>query len=71
MSNLSAVLAQLRAERDRLDQAIAALEGLVSNGASNKVNRPAKRVMSPAARRRIVAAQKARWAKWRKQQRAA
>jgi len=27
-----------------------------------------KRRMSPAARRRIAAAQKARWAKWRKAQ---
>jgi len=62
--NLNEVIDQLHAERDRLDQAIAALEG-----SAPRRGRPPKgfagskrRVMSAAARRRISAAMKARWA---------
>jgi hypothetical protein len=64
MANLSSVVGQLRSERariakelERLDAALAAL-----NGASGK-KRPG--VLSPAARERIAAAQRARWAKVR------
>ena len=71
MSNLDSVLSQLRQERARLDEAISALEAITHNGNSPKKYRPINRVMSPAARRRIAAAQKARWAKWRKRQKAA
>ena len=61
------VVAGLRTERDhlkrqldKLDQALAVLGGL--NGASGGGTR---RTMSLAARRRIAAAQRARWAKVR------
>jgi hypothetical protein len=75
MSNLSAVVRQLKeartkAARDvsRLDAAIAALNGVDHN--ADAATRP-KRVMSASARRRIATAQRARWAKWKKQQRKA
>jgi hypothetical protein len=62
MANLLPVLKQLQRERVRLaaqlshiDQALSAL------GADGSA-----RTISPAARRRIAAAQKLRWAKWRK-----
>jgi len=62
--DLEGIVTQLRAERNRLDQAIAALEGTAP-----RRGRPPKplaggkrRVMSAAARKRISAAMKARWA---------
>ena len=75
------ILADLRAQRGRIDNAIAALEAL--NGTKPLGNRhdlptplgkpataldvkqatqTARRTMSPAARKKIAAAQKARWA---------
>ncbi len=62
-------LDQLRQERNQIDQAISALEGL--GGGSPRRGRPAKsgqagaprRVMSAAARAKIAAAQRARWAR--------
>ncbi len=61
---MSGVVQQLKKERERaqrqvqrIDEAIAALGGISSNGTS--------RAMSAAARRRISLAQKARWAKQR------
>jgi hypothetical protein len=65
--NIDSILSDLRAERDRLDHAIAALEGSTS-----KRGRPAstssafptrrRRHMSAAARARISKAMKLRWA---------
>jgi hypothetical protein len=60
MSNLDAVLAQLKQERDALSKAIAALEGVTSNGSAPTSGRPG---ISAAGRQRIAAAQRARWAK--------
>jgi hypothetical protein len=70
------ILAGLRAERDRMNQAIAALEALDSTSPSlaKRGRKPAastapaqtaakKRVVSPQARKRMAAAQKARWAR--------
>src|SRR5579864_1815958 len=60
MTNLDAVIRGLQEERDRLDKAISiltSLDGRTSPGRSSK------RVMSLSARRRIAAAQRARWAK--------
>jgi hypothetical protein len=71
MPNLDAVLAQLKEERNRLSQAIAALEGVTSNGGSRKATGRGRRVLSPEARKRIVAAQRKRWAAYRKQKKAA
>ena len=62
MANLGAGLEQLKAERTRLDKAIAALSGL--NGTSNGARRGTRK-MSAAARERIAAAQRARWAKFK------
>jgi hypothetical protein len=61
MADFGAVLGQLRAERAKLDKAIEALSGLA--GISN--NGGGKRRLSAAARARIAAAQRARWAKFK------
>jgi hypothetical protein len=80
MANFGAALRELRQERsraerevERLNEAISVLEGL---GGRNHVGRPARggrtarmgrprRRMSAAGRRKIAAAQRARWAKLR------
>jgi hypothetical protein len=61
----TSLLSQLRAERNRIDKAISALESLDGNtptAAPAKAARPGRRTMSPAARKRIAAAQRRRWA---------
>ena len=68
MADLTSIVNQLITERDRLNAAIAALQG-VSNKASRK-GRRSKRTMSAAARARIAAAQRKRWAKVRAKKRA-
>jgi hypothetical protein len=62
MTDLGAVLAQLKAERARLDKAIAALSGVVGGRVGARRGKPR---LSAAARKRIAAAQRARWAKVR------
>jgi hypothetical protein len=79
MSNLVKVVAQLRKQRDdaqkrveQLDKALAALgslDGLRARGRSPKTIARKRRTMSAAARRKIAAAQRARWAKWKAAQR--
>ena len=76
MSSLTSTLQQLRAEHmqalqhaEKLQSAISALEGLDSrNGSSptSNIARPS-RVISADSRKRMAAAQKARWAKARKE----
>ena len=61
MTDLGAVLAQLKAERTKLDRAIEALSGLAGKSGSAG----GKRTLSAAARARIAAAQRARWAKFK------
>jgi hypothetical protein len=82
MSNLAKVVQQLRQERDQaqrrieqLDGALKALAGLsgvrgTTVGRSGG-QRPSgtHRTMSAEARKRIAAAQRARWAKWKRAQR--
>jgi hypothetical protein len=70
MVYLTKVLRQLREERSltqrhlkRLDEAIDVLRKFGSDSGANR--RPGLRKLSVAARRRIVQAQKARWAKWK------
>lgn len=72
MPNLSQIVDQLQTQRKqmqqelaRLDAAIAALQGLNSRAATGPTLVAGKghRTMSAAARRRIAAAQRARWAK--------
>lgn len=67
MTDLGAVLEQLKKERAQLDKAITALSGVVGIEARTPSNkgRGAKRTLSLAARRKIAAAQRARWAKVR------
>ena len=69
MSVVASVLKELhkqkhakQAELNRLDEAIAIIRRL-GGLAPGRVT--SKRTLSAAARRRIIAAQKARWAKWR------
>jgi hypothetical protein len=70
MANLAGVLKELEQERSRLDQAILAIGSLVRrNGAgSSRQGKRAKRTLSIAARKKIAAAQRARWAKVRQAQ---
>ena len=60
MANLGAVLEQLKTERAKLDKAIAALSGVTGNSSGG-----GRRKLSAAARARIAAAQRARWAKFK------
>ena len=69
MTDLSGTIKELIAQRDGLNEAIAALEG-ISNGASRTRRRGGKRAVSAAGRARIAAAQRARWAKFRKAKKA-
>lgn len=75
-SLLNAALEGLELQRARLDEQIREVRSMLGQGASRRGRRPAsgteekparkKRVLSSAARKRIAAAQKARWAKFRK-----
>ena len=65
------ILTELRAERQRIDQAITALESLGYAGPSIRGRRPGKparrrRHMSAAGRKRISEAAKAMWVRRRK-----
>jgi len=61
MANLELIVQQLKQERDRLDAAIAALSSV--NGNHTSPERQLGKSMSAAARAKISAAQKARWAR--------
>ena len=78
MSNLANVVQQLKKERDQaqrtieqLDSALKALSDLdglretIRNVGRAQVPGRKRRTMSAAARKRIAAAQRARWAKWK------
>src|SRR5207245_4751799 len=74
MLNIQSVLTELQSQRrhtqaelKRLDRAIAALRSLNSGNPGSERGRKTKRKLSAAARRRISAAQRARWAKIKKQ----
>lgn len=83
--DLKSVLEQLHSERDRVNQAIAALENLQGVSSAPRRGRPPKhpgqyagvvampkkRTMSPAARKRISEMMKKRWAERRRKNRAA
>ena len=65
--NLKTILSELGTERDRIDQAILALEAIDATG-RRRAGRPPKAIQkrptfSAAARARMAAAQRARWAK--------
>jgi len=61
--------AQVHKELTALDKAIAVIGELAGTNASSN-GHVGKRTMSAAARRKIAKAQKLRWAKFRKQQKA-
>ena len=68
MANLALVVKELQQERSRLDEAIAALTKLLGGNHARTFQsgaRRPRRTMSPAGRRKIAAAQRARWAKWK------
>jgi hypothetical protein len=69
MVNLSALIKQLIAERERINTTIATLQSLNGNGASAPQRSGKRSRFSAAARARISKAQKARWAKVRAKQR--
>jgi hypothetical protein len=78
MTNLTGVVRQLQKERqrvhgemERLNAALAALGSLGGLGGKSKGSRMPKvrRPMSAAARKKIAAAQRLRWAKWKKNER--
>jgi len=73
MGNLTNALQELRAKRrevqlqvEKLDQAISLIESLNGSGTSRNANQPT-RIISAASRRKMAQAQKARWAKARKE----
>jgi hypothetical protein len=66
MANFSALLKELQQERNRLDRAIQAIGELVTpdhSGAAQPGTESTRRTVSAAARRKMAAAQRARWAK--------
>ena len=76
MANLSVIVGDLQQQRkrtqqelERLDAAIAALTKGGRNGGGG-ISR-VRRTLSVAARKRIAAAQRARWAKYKKEHKAA
>ena len=79
MTNLAKALARLREEHreaqqqtEKLREAIVVLEKLArGSGSSAHAGYRVKRILSPAGRRRISLAQKARWAKARQTKKAA
>lgn len=69
MAHLAQVVASLEVERkriqnelDRVTSALSALNGLVTKASIL----PKRHTMSASARARIAAAQRARWARWKK-----
>jgi hypothetical protein len=70
MSDLSTIIKQLERERDHLQSQIAKLGNAMAlfSGPRGKTSAVRKvRKLTGSARARIRAAQKARWAKWRKE----
>jgi hypothetical protein len=63
----AAIIAELTAERDRLNTALAALRGRTNrNSKSSSGTRRKKRTMSAENKRKLSLAAKARWAKAKK-----
>jgi hypothetical protein len=68
--DIAAIIAELSAERDKLQQAINALERTSGTAHKRRGRRPG-RTMSAEARRRIGLAMKKRWAERKKAQKKA
>jgi hypothetical protein len=73
MENLSGIVKQLKKERDRVERQLSGLNAAFSAFAGvyarTKPTRK-KRTISAAGRKRIAAAQRARWAKVKRQKKA-
>jgi hypothetical protein len=73
--NINRILKDLYAERGRIDQAIDALEGVISSSGTKRRGRPpgrsVRKVMSADAKRRIGAAMRKRWAQRKRKLKAA
>ena len=69
MANLSSIMKQLRKERDRVEKQLSGLNAALTAFAGvyggSKPSRK-RRKMSAQSRAKIAAAQRARWAKYRK-----
>lgn len=71
MANFAEVLRELEQERSRLDQAIRAIGELVERNHTGAIRASAKRpkrMVSAAARRKMAAAQRARWARTKQEE---
>ena len=73
MKNLGSALQQLRDERkqaqvrvESIDQAISVIESLNGSGTVSQANQPT-RIISAASRRKMAQAQRARWARAKKE----
>ena len=71
MANLSGIMQQLKKERDRVERELSGLNAALSAfvnvyAGKTKPTGRKRRKMSVAARKKIAAAQRARWAKARK-----
>ena len=64
MANVSSIIGQLKKERDRVEKQLSGLNAALK--AFGNVYSGGKRKMSAASRAKIAAAQRARWAKFRK-----
>ena len=67
MVNIAEVVEDLQREREVLNKAIAALTPLTAKNSTGLSSNGTRRPLSAAARRKIAAAQRARWAKVRQQ----
>jgi len=69
MGNVSSIIAQLKKERDRVETQLKGLDAALTAFATvYRMPKRARRVMSLAARKKIAAAQRRRWAKFRAKQ---
>ena len=70
--NIAGIVSELKAERNRIDKAISALEGLSPNGAGHRaaVRAEKRGGLTAAGRKRLSELMKKRWAERRKKARA-
>jgi hypothetical protein len=69
--NIAGIVAELKTERTRIDRAISALEGLVTNGATSNyapkaAAKPKSGGLTAAGRKRLSELMRKRWAERRK-----
>ena len=68
MTNVSSIIGQLKRERDRVEHQLKGLNAALMAFANiYRMPRRERHRMSLAGRKKIAAAQRARWAKFRKQ----